>query len=311
MEDYTIVFYAPTIEANAFFAELIASICAEAAERGFQLRIRVGESFDKSMNYTSVIRDVARSENAEKTAIIMIPPSPRAYDDIWRLKRVDVPLITLDVNILPEQRESYRQCEFHKMVIVSDNEAGSKKAADHLVKFCEDKQLTEINVIVCEGDMHSRGKTFLTELRELSRSLDVEELGTIDPRPFGRGVENANEYLSDVLAKSAGALQERPTFVFCANELMTFGARMALSTFQLNPERDAKDVRIICYDASPIIQKFLNINDQFIWRAVDQQVSLLMRRAVDVAEDVLRGDFEASEKGIDAVEPDIVTSLGK
>lgn len=304
----TIVFYAPTFQANSFFASLLDQTVELTNSRGYQLVVERGDDashrFHEATNYSDVIRRYATPDHV----ILMVPPNPGAYDAIWALDDVDeARLITLDIGF-DEHDRRFRDARFHKRAILSDNRTGSILASQEVVTFCRDSAITAINVIVCEGSMHGRGLMFREAIAGAAAAsgVAVTFLGPTTELDFSRAVSVAKRYVTDVMTECAGELHRRPTFVFCANDNLAIGARMAVSTMAPRVESPLQPIRLICFDASVFITLHIDLDDLYIWRAVDQRYQLIVKEAVESA-DLLFADREPPKEVV-TVAPEIYRS---
>ena len=231
----SVVFYTPTIKGNSFFMELLDYSLARVKQKGYKFEIEKGDldEFHNATNYTDIIRKY--SGRTSNSVLIMIPPRPAAYKDIWKLD-LEANLITLDMDVedeqVPEdQRGKFYQCPFHKRVILVDNQCGAMLAAEEIVSFCKTENIPAINTIICEGDFHARGKLFKIELERLAEGagLEISFLGEIEKLSFSDAIKDARNYIQRVLREATEDLKERDTFIFCANDNLAIGARMEIS----------------------------------------------------------------------------------
>jgi DNA-binding LacI/PurR family transcriptional regulator len=290
----TIVFYAPTIRANSFFMELLDYSVERAKQKRYNFVLEKGarEEYHTAANYIEVITQYSGSK-ASNTVLIMIPPSPAAYDDIWKLdKDLKANLITLDMDIEESQDSSkYGACQFHKKVILVDNRDGAMLAANEIVSFCKIERIQAINVIICEGDFHARGQLFKTAIEKIAydSSLEISFLGPPDKLSFSDAVTKAREYIQYVLSSATEDLKKKNTFIFCANDNMAIGARMGVSHISTGDLGSLKPIRIISFDASTFVKMHIDQNDPFFWSAVDQRYNEIVRLAIESAEKLFEG----------------------
>lgn len=290
----TIVFYAPTIKANSFFAECLESAAEKVKARGFRLAIETGDEqeFHLATNYTNVLRDHAKAGAIRNTVIIMIPPNPEALESIWSLPaKLAVNLITLDMDVAADKWQLFKSCSFHKKVILVDNRAGACQAAEQLVGYCRENRLQKINVLICEGNLHGRGEMFWTEALRLADeeqgNLELRRIGKKEKLDFSEAFKRSKEYVEKSLGDAKDELPQRETVVFCANDNMAIGARMVLSQVA-NRTPKPKPLKIICFDYSTFVRLHMNAGDPFFWRAIDQNLQLMVSRAIDAADDLFK-----------------------
>ena len=298
----SVVFYTPTIKGNSFFMELLDYSLARVKQKGYKFEIEKGDldEFHNATNYTDIIRKY--SGRTSNSVLIMIPPRPAAYKDIWKLD-LEANLITLDMDVedeqVPEdQRGKFYQCPFHKRVILVDNQCGAMLAAEEIVSFCKTENIPAINTIICEGDFHARGKLFKIELERLAEGagLEISFLGEIEKLSFSDAIKDARNYIQRVLREATEDLKERDTFIFCANDNLAIGARMEISQIPPGEAGSFKPIRIICFDASTFVKMHMDLGDQFFWRAIDQGYTKIVGKAIESAELLLEGQDLTKEK---------------
>jgi DNA-binding LacI/PurR family transcriptional regulator len=288
----SIVFYTPTIKANSFFMELLDYSVERAKRKGYRFVIEKGdlEQFHAATNYLDIIKQYS-GRNAANTVLMMIPPSPATYEQIWKLpKELKVNLLTLDMDIEGHEDE-YEKCPFHKRVILVDNRYGAMLAAKEIASFCETEGIEAINVIICEGNFHARGRLFKSELEKFARgsSLEINFLGPFEELSFSDAIKKARRYVQYVLRDAAEELTEKNTFIFCANDNLAIGARMEVSQISPGAEKRFQPIRIICFDASTFVKMHIELGDRFFWRAIDQRYTEIVRQAIESAENLLEG----------------------
>ena len=123
---------------------------------------------------------------------------------------------------------------------------------------------------------------------------------------FNDAVRRARNYVTDSFIAHHDDLVRRPTFLFCANDNMATGTRMALtnltpkklgvSSDQLNEILGRS--RIICFDASTFVRMYVDLKDRFLWRAVDQRHTTIVYEAIKCASAILRGQIGGWESRI-------------
>lgn len=283
----TIVFYAPSIKANSFFAELLEYMVEMVHQRKWRFVIEKGESgvgMHEAGNYLDVIRRHADG----KTILVMIPPSPRSFERIWHLPSdLQARLITLDMEV-PSERAQETWPHQLKSVILVDNERGAQLAADEITNHCRTCGLDLINLVVCEGDFHDRGHHFRRYIETEARKdgLTLRFLGAERSLSFSQAIRESSSYIKETVERSFGALSECETFIFCANDNLSIGARLALSGLPTQVAAAIRPVRILCFDASATVRAHIDLGDRFLWRAVDQNYQRIVQCAVEVASDI-------------------------
>jgi DNA-binding LacI/PurR family transcriptional regulator len=295
---YTIVFYSPTIKSNSFFMELFDYLIERSKQKGYNFVIEKGdlEEFHRATNYLDIIRRYSGNQ-ASNTVLIMIPPSPAAYKDIWKLPEdLKVNLITLDMDIEGQESQFYG-CPFHKKVILVDNRYGAMLSAKEIVSYCKTENIKEFNVIICEGSFHARGQMFKAELEKLVQESDLEAnyLGPFEQLSFSNAVTKAREYTHHVLGNATEELKEKSTFIFCANDNLAIGAWMEVSRIYQSGKGSFKPIRIICFDASTFVKMHMELGDRFFWRAVDQGYTEIVKQAIETAEILFEGQVLSKE----------------
>ncbi|MCA9945183.1 MAG: LacI family DNA-binding transcriptional regulator [Anaerolineales bacterium] len=309
----TVIFYTPTIAANSFFASLLEYIVDRAVGANLNIIIEKGEpgiGFHEAGNFTNVIQKYGSNSNQPRPVLIMIPPTPDSYEDIWKLRNdTNVNLITLDMGIEANQLKKFEACDFHKKIILVDNQIGARIAAEEVVSFCSKHGIDEINTLILEGSMHGRGKSFEEELSRISNrfGLKIFPLRPLEEMSFSHAGKMANKYIKRVFSGESQELTKRETFIFCANDNMAIGARMGISNIDPSKLAQYKDIRIICFDASTFVKMHMDFDDRFLWRAIDQRYTEIINQALRAAKTIF--NRENITKEIIRIEPTIYRRL--
>lgn len=293
----TIVFYTPSLMPHSFCSEIIDSAVDSAKKRHFTFVLEVGTGRHTSTEHLDVLLKYCESKN---TVILMIPPNPESYTKIWQILGVVsqknggwnnvTSLITLDIPpdlTSKENLDAFQKCEAHKEVIAVNSDMGAQFAAKEIVSFCKDKKLQSITVIICEGNLHGqplndRGKKFNSAIISMASKcgLRIENLWDGEALDFDNAFDAAYRYVKTIL--SSKNISHDNVFVFCANDNLALGASCALSHHVCNTN-DQRKFRIICFDRSHLIDKYIKLKHGFFWRAVDQQTQLMANQAMSTA----------------------------
>lgn len=285
-----IIFYSPTIKENPFYHELLDHIIEIAARKNIQVIAQKGITTTPYYHAVDDFYDVlSKFSNSDykNTVIIMIPPSPQSYDRIFALdSEMKINLITLDMEV-DQFYENSLKCNFLKKVITVDNEKGCQLAADTVITYCKSQGIKDINVITCEGEFHDRGKYFRDYLREaeVKSKININFINELEKRSFSRATIEAYNCVIQSVSENKDIIEHSATFVFCANDNMAIGARVALSNLDLS--QNIADIKIISFDASDVIRQFIDLEDRYITWSVDQKYYKYADEAVKYAEMIL------------------------
>jgi DNA-binding LacI/PurR family transcriptional regulator len=296
----TVIFYTPTIVANSFFAAILEYVVDRAKGTSINLIIEKGEpgvGFHEAGNFTHVIRKYGTSDYVNPV-LIMVPPKPESFEKIWAIQEdIKLNLITLDMPINDSDIRRFEACEFHKKIIIVDNREGAKLAAEEVISFCKRNAIDAINVLICEGDIHNRGRLFEEVLnrKKDNAGIEVNYLSELQELSFSDAVKKANQHVYKTLSRAQLDLNTRETFIFCANDNMAIGARMGISNIDPTDFAQYKDIRIVCFDASTFVKVHIDMNDRFLWRAVDQRYWEIVNKALETAETLFRGETVVKE----------------
>ena len=287
-----IIFYSPTIKENPFYHELLDHIIEIAARKNIQVIAHKGITTTAYYHQVDDFYDVlSKFSNTDhkNTVIIMIPPSPQSYERIFALDpEMKINLITLDMEVDQYYEESMK-CTFLKKVITVDNKKGCQLAAETVVAYCQSQEIEDVNIITCEGEFHNRGKYFREYLLEAGREshIHIDFINKLEKRSFSRATTEAYNCVIQSVSENIDIIKNSATFIFCANDNMAIGARVALST--LNLRQNTTNIKIISFDASDIIRQFIELEDRYIYWSVDQKYYKYADEAVRYAEMILNG----------------------
>lgn len=290
---YKIVFYSPTLKGNPFFHEILDHIIeiTSHGERKFEVIVRkaIGTiDYHKTNDHWQLLREY-KDKGYKNTVIIMIPANPDSYKDILKLDpETKLNLITLDMEVGINDKK-LKHCSFLKQVIVIDNHKGSELAAKAVVRYCNEKGLKDLNIIICEGEFHNRGGFFREAIQSLASECDIKVKFLNRPKKLKfSNPDTAKKHVSQILETKNNTIQNRTTFIFCANDNLAFGARIALESLPINLEGTA-NIKIISFDASDTIRTLLELDDKYFFSSVDQKYYEYAQKAVSTANDILDG----------------------
>jgi ABC-type sugar transport system substrate-binding protein len=222
----------------------------------------------------------------ENTVLIMIPAGPHSYNDILNLDPDSkINLIALDMEVNAEDPR-LQLCSFLKQVILIDNKHGAELAARTVADYCQSKKLDRINTIVCEGEFHNRGKYFRESLQQLEteREISVQFLDELEELSFAEPI-TATRHVIKAIKDNLKAMQHETTFIFCASDNLALGARISLSSAQLQLD-DSVDIKIISFDASDVMRQMLSLEDKYMFASIDQKYYDYAHQAVRFAKDI-------------------------
>lgn len=293
-----IVFYIPTLKRNPFFHELldhVIEIISRKTEDRIQIITRKGVIEDGVFvdNCVDVIKEFV-DDDYKKTVIVMVPPSPRSYEKICKLRPdTKINLMTLDIEV-DRVHGDFPRCNFIKKVLLLDNKKGCELAGETLIGYCKEHNISGVNIMTCEGDFHERGKYFREYIDKKATELGIHVsfIDKLKPRPFSKGVSEGYHHTIATIGKSRDAIKDTPTFIFCANDSMAMGARIALSKFDFGSN---EIVKIIGFDASDVTRDYIDLGDRYLCWSVDQKYHEYAEEVIKYAEAILNGD-EIREK---------------
>lgn len=288
-----IVLYIPTLKRNPFFHELLdhmIEIISRKTKGRIQIIIRKGVIEDGVFvdNCLDVIKEFV-NDRYKDTVIVMIPPSPRSYEKILGLDPdTKINLMTLDIEVDRLQGD-FSRCKFMKKVVLLDNKKGCELAAETLVGYCKEHRIGGINTMTCEGDFHERGKYFREYIDRKGRDsgIHVSFIDELKRRPFSKAVSEGYHHTITTISGSREAIKDAPTFIFCANDSMAMGARIALSKFDFGSN---EIVKIIGFDASDVTRDYIDLGDRYLCWSVDQKYHEYAEEVVRYAEAILKGE---------------------
>jgi|GEM_PF-5684912 len=288
-----IVFYTPTLKGNPFFHEILDHIIEITSSASNKIDVLVRKAvttinYHMTSDHLRVLEEYTDNDY-ENTVLIMIPAGPHSYNDILNLDPdSNLNLIALDMEV-DEEDSRLQPCSFLKQVILIDNKHGAELAARTVADYCQAKRLSSINAIVCEGEFHNRGRYFREFLQQLAseRGICVQFLDELVELSFAEPI-SATKHVITALKDNLSNARAQPTFIFCASDNLALGARISLSSTQLQLD-DSVDIKIISFDASDVIRKLLKLEDKYMFTSVDQKYYEYAQRAVRFAEDIFEG----------------------
>ncbi len=298
-----IILYSPTFKEIPFYNELLEQIVRIASSKAIQVLVKNGKGdcpVHDETNYIDLLKE-SQGKDFKNTVLIMVLPSPKSYDEIFKLDpNMKLNLITLDMEIDPHHGQLHA-CNFLKKIILVDNKKACQLAAAELISQCKAKKLEAVNIIICEGEFHNRGKYFIESLLEEGKkqNFTVKQLGLLEERTFSGAVDQSYSYVSSTMDAHQTDIKSRPTFIFCANDNMAFGAIAALSRSNW---LDVNKVKIISFDASEIIRRYIR-NGSYVLFSVEQPYYNYAAAAVSDAEKILKG--EKIQQKVELITPKI------
>lgn len=289
-----IVFYAPTLKGNPFFYEILDHIIEITSSDHSKIDVVVRKAvttinYHMTSDHLRVLEEYIDNDY-ENTVLIMIPAGPHSYNEILNLDaNSKINLIALDMEVDPDDTR-LQLCSFLKQVILVDNKKGAELAATAVIDFCQTEKLDCVNAIICEGEFHNRGRYFREFLQQTAseRGINVRFLDKPDELCSFAKASSASKHVIKTIKANLDAAQNRTTFIFCASDNLALGARIALSSAQLQLD-GSTDLKIISFDASDAMRKLLDLEDRYMFTSIDQKYYEYAQRAVRFAKDI----FEA------------------
>ena len=281
-----IVIYFPMLKRNPFFHELLDQFIELAVKKGMDVITRKATIVDKKVldDSANVLKEF---DGVNQTVIVVIPPNPQCYQHLFELE-VDVNLIVLDVELL-NYKKLYDNCNYAKAAILLDNDLGTKLSAEEVVRRTMKEPMKHLSVIICEGEFHDRGRSFWNHLRIGCQDAKLPSpilIGGMAPGNFYDPVEAGFRHTERTIREHLDQVRQTRTYVFCSNDPMALGARLALSRFL---KSDVSEVRILGFDASDITRDFIEHSDPHLCWSVDQRYDEYALHTIEAANKILSG----------------------
>jgi DNA-binding LacI/PurR family transcriptional regulator len=249
---------------NPFFGELLSSVESAANSKGYGTIVASTE-----LQQDQEQRQIELLCAKKVDALLLIGCSDHAVDHVPTEPGGPTAVI---VDQIPDGLERYPK-------VCSDQEGGGRLAADHLWELGH----RMIGVIAGPPELSvaaARLRGFLSQMR-MYRS----------PVPTGRRTSSPSFTLAAGQQAARALLQSRPevTALFCANDLIAFGALHAASELGRTVPDELSVVGFDDIFVSSMVQPTLT--------TIRQDIGLLGRRAVDIAVRALAGEtIEAPER---------------
>ncbi len=214
--DYAIAVVVPDIT-NPFFAALLKGV--ESVFRPGPYNVFLANSDESVVLEGAIIAGLVRRVDG-----IILAPAIEQEETPLRAREADVPIVLVDRDVEGGEFDS----------VLVDNEGGARAAAGHLASLGH-RRIATISGPRNTTPGRGRHDAFGAELR-------------------ARGIEIVDEYFQVADFRESGgheamlrllALKDRPTAVFCANNLMTIGALKALANVGV---RVPEELSIVGFD---------------------------------------------------------------
>jgi len=290
MKSKTIVLYMPLLNVNPFFSTFLEFLCDRSHFDGFNIILKKGQSTDGDIDRSlhSFLEEV-RDGPLAGSSVVLFPPHPDSIKDLLKPDQIkafsDLNVIIMDIDPFNEDSQEksviddkLKQAEYIKSVLALDNRKACDLAAKAIIDSIEGRY-DYINVILCDGEYHGRAKFFQEAMCERSsiakkkcgssEGIFVHYIPEYKPEMPGQNIRFASafkdttKYTLELLENQyySKEIAQRPTFIFCANDVIALGARAALNRI---PDGRKKWIVIIGYDGSSLLEGILDANDPYI-----------------------------------------------
>lgn len=282
-----VILYMPLLHLNPFFSSFLEWFCYSAQQENLNVILKTGHNITREQDCSvdHFLDGILKSDMKDYT-IVIFPPHPDAYRELLNDHKIkkfrDLKVILMDIdpldvrNNMAARMQAISKAEYIKSFIVLDNKKACEEAAKAVIECVEGKS-DNVNIVLCDGDYHSRGAMFrdsLDELAKTAKGTDDSKRGiAIDYIPsrevnvcrrrikFSSALEDSYKYISDLFQHHQAEIMQHPTFIFCANDVIALGARKAMDR---SPRVHLEQVFIIAYDGSSLLRAYSTINDPYI-----------------------------------------------
>jgi LacI family transcriptional regulator len=241
--------------ANPFFAELLRGVHNTLEEAGYS--VFLGTTYDSDSKQEQLI---SRMLEHRVGGIILCPVSKCSKESIERIQQIDIPIV------LAVRELQNVPCDY----VGIDYTAGAQMAVNHLIQ----KGHRRIAFLGGTSDSlawHERKHGYSLALKqaglEVDDSLIIESSVTRDG-----GTESVVQLL---------LMPNRPTAIFCFNDLVAHGVLIGLSKFGLTPGEDVAVVGFDNNNEAPLYNPPLTTVSSFARLIGSQAASLLNQRIHD------------------------------
>jgi hypothetical protein len=248
-------------------------------------------------NEDGYVHDLSRIESDNNTIVVIVPCNPSFHLVIPHKLNNLRNIITIDMEVPPSYSTSFEDNPCFLANIKTKNQDACEQIAKQVSNFFSANQFSQVNVIICEGNFHSRGKLFKEYIDiEIKNNLKITvnfipENNLIQELNFGNAINEASNFVFSNILNLAKNSQLRlyPTFIFCANDNMGIGARNALIKAKLsfsnddNKLRVIRNTKIICYDYSSTIKNYIENFDEFIYFSSGQNYIGFAQKIINIS----------------------------
>lgn len=198
--------------ANPFFSELLIGVHEELEKEGFT--VLLGTSFENMEKQKNLLATMIEHR---VSGIILSPVSGRSIDTLHQVQQWGIPIVIAGKN--PQGID----CDF----VGTDNVKGAQMAVNHLLQKGH-QRIAFLGGVPDSETRKEREQGYRNAFRQAH--LDVDESLLLYGSATSEGGYDAAQRLL--------RLPERPTAVFCYNDVVAFGVMLCLKEHGIVPGRD-------------------------------------------------------------------------
>ncbi len=308
---HRIIFFAPTFLENEFYHEMLHQLIILAGN--LASRMEIIAKIPSNLKHTEVkyhdnkhgyIHDLSKIESDNNTIIAIVPCRPEFHltipSDLPNLRNI----VTLDMEVPSCFVDKFNEYSGFLANIRTDNEEACHEIAENLLNYFDDVKFKKVNIIICEGDFHNRGKLFKEAIESENEKRQMQVQIEYFPKDtpvmalnFGSALVQARHYVEksmNLLIKD-NAHNINPTFIFCSNDNMAVGARNALIKLENKASSNnqiyqvTNNTKIMSYDYSFTVRDFIRNSDKFIYFSSGQNIGAFAQKIIDIATNLENG----------------------
>jgi ABC-type sugar transport system substrate-binding protein len=276
----------PTRPSSDFFEKVVEEFATKSDEHGYDLVLKTPKGEYQTHSSILTVKNLCE-ELTYRDAMVLIPARAEAHyppleEYLKRSRHCDV--ITFDLPM---------ELEHGKLPYAKGADAeGGKLAADAAEWYLDSIKLTRnARILLVKGLWaDKRAECFKESLEERKKDIIFSSLPRKCPWDTDGAYFAVREYI-DVNNSS-----EEIDLIFCSNDEMALGARLAILEGRRNEVGSVKNTRVIGFDGTDAFRYLLRGHDTVLLNSVDVGVRHQVQRAMEILLTLQGDDVEDLEE---------------